>query len=110
MRAAALDNTHARAQWVLLDVVGADGRRGVALRSHLTGQLVRLPPYALDPQLLGSNDTRLQASTDLAWQQIELGRPSRLVALPVGAARRGGGCLYYDPSQPSPALDLQAMP
>ena len=107
VRAAALDNTHARAQWVLLDVLGADGRRGVALRSHLTGQLVRLPPYALDPQLLGSNDTRLQASTDLAWQQIELGRPSRLVALPVGAARRGGGCLHYDPSQPSPALDLQ---
>ena len=61
VRAAALDNTHARAQWVLLDVLGADGRRGVALRSHLTGQLVRLPPYALDPQLLGSNDTRLQA-------------------------------------------------
>ena len=64
VRAAALDNTHARAQWVLLDVLGADGRRGVALRSHLTGQLVRLPPYALDPQLLGSNDTRLQAQPE----------------------------------------------
>ena len=94
VRAAALDNTHARAQWVLLDVVGADGRRGVALRSRLTGQLVRLPPYALDPQLLGTNDTLLQASTDLAWE-IDLERPSRLVALSVGAARRGGGCLYH---------------
>ena len=106
VRAAALDNTHARAQWVLLDVVGADGRRGVALRSRLTGQLVRLPPYALDPQLLGTNDTRLQESTDLAWE-IDLERPSRLVALSVGAARRGGGCLYHDATQPSPALDLQ---
>ena len=106
VRAAALDNTHARAQWVLLDVVGADGRRGVALRSRLTGQLVRLPPYALDPQLLGTNDTRLQASTDLAWE-IDLQRPSRLVALSVGAARRGGGCLYHDAAQPSPALDLR---
>ena len=74
VRAAALDNTHARAQWVLLDVVGADGRRGVALRSRLTGQLVRLPPYALDPQLLGTNDTRLQASTDSRGRSTWRGR------------------------------------
>ena len=104
VRAAALDNTHARAQWVVLDVIGADGRHGVALRSRLTGQLIRLPAHALDPQLLGTNDTSAQTSTDLAWE-LNLQRPSRLIALSPG--KRGEACLYHDATQPSPALDLQ---
>lgn len=111
VRAAASDATHPRAHWEVLDVVGQDGRAGVALRSRLTRQLVGLPRFGDDPQLRGGNDTRTQLGAELAWRLPSLDGPGdeplerRLMTLPQknGTAL---GCLHYDPEQPSPALDL----
>ena len=109
VRAAALQASHPRAQWLVLDVVGADGRRAVALRSRLTGQLISIPRGGDDPQLLGSNDTARQKAVDVAWALPRPGAPSRLVALPRTEEEEDDeeeGCLHRDPAQPSPALDL----